>query len=129
VHFIDEQQTAQPVVIKAPPRLLHFGAQVFDPSQYGIEAAEMGSRARGDDPSQGGFTHTRWPVEDQIANAISRNRSPQESSGPKDLFLTLEIVDAAGPHPIGEGRQALAQLLAAMAEQIAHTVCNPALII
>jgi hypothetical protein len=43
--------------------------------------------------------------------------------------LTLEIVDAAGPHPIGEGRQALAQLLAAMAEQVAHAARDPARII
>jgi hypothetical protein len=43
--------------------------------------------------------------------------------------LTLKVVDAAGAHPIGERGQALAQLLAAMAEQVAHTARVPARII
>ena len=120
MHLVDKQQRAQPVLLQAPLGLLHGAAQVFHPRQHGVEAAEVGAGGGRDDAGQGGFAHPRRAVEDQVANPIGVDCPPQQPPGPEDLLLPLEVIEAAGAQAIGQGRQALAQLLTVVAEQIAH---------
>ena len=124
VHLIDEQQRAQAVLLQALLGRLHRGAQIFHPRQHGVEAAEVGAGGGGDDPRQGGFAHPRRPIHDQVAHPIGADGPAQQSPGAEDLLLPGKVIEAAGAQAIRQGRQALAQLFAVVAEQIAHAGCR-----
>ena len=120
MHLIDKQQGAQAVLLQAALGRVHLAAQVFDPSQHGVETAEVGAGCGGNDAGQGGFAHPGRPMQDQVADPIGLDRPAQQPARPQDRLLALELLQGAGPHPVGQGRQ-LGQLgLAVMAEQVGH---------
>ena len=120
VHLVDEQDRAQAVVGQPLPGRLHLGAQVLHARQHGVEAAEVGAGAAGDDPRQGGLAGARRAVQDQVADPVGGDGAPQQPARAQDRLLTHEVIEAAGPHPIRQGRDLAQGFLAAVAEQVAH---------
>ena len=76
MHFIDEQGGAQSMALQPLLGRLHRGPQILDPRQHGIEAAEVGSGAAGNDARQGGLADTRRAVQDQVADPIGGDGAP-----------------------------------------------------
>ena len=120
MHLIDEEEGAQAVLLQAPLGRVHLATQVLHPGQHGVEAAEVGAGGGGNDAGQGGFAHPGRPMQDQVADPIGLDRPAQQPARPQDRLLALELLQAAGPHAVGQGSQ-LGQLgLAVMAEQVGH---------
>ena len=101
--LIDKQGGAKAVALQPFLGRIHFNPQILDPCQHGIQAAEMRSRASGNDSGQGGFAHAGGAVQDQIADPIGGDGSPQQAPLAKDSFLANEVVQGLGPQPIGQG--------------------------
>ena len=77
VHFIDEQDGAQAMTVQSQPGCIHLSAEIFDAGKHRVQAAEVGPGVVGDDPRQRRFANARRAMQQQIAYAVSRNRSPQ----------------------------------------------------
>ena len=97
VHLINEQDRAQAVVLQALPGGVHLAAQILDPRQHRVEAAEGGAGAAGDDPRQGRLARARRAMQDQVADPIGGDRPAQQPAGTQDRLLADEVVEAAGP--------------------------------
>jgi len=80
----------------------------------------VGPGAAGDDPRQGCFAHARRPVQDQVADAVGGDGPAQQAPGAQDPLLTDKVVEAARPHPIGQGGHSGEQGLAMVLKEIAH---------
>ena len=124
VHLVDEQQAAQSVLLQPPLGRLHLGAQVLHAGEHGVEAAEVGAGAGGDDPGQGRLPHPGRPMQDQVADPIGGDGAAQQPARPEDLLLPLELIERARPQSIRQRCQPAAQLIAVVAEQIAQTGCS-----
>ena len=118
VDLIDEQQGAQAVTAKALLGLLHFSAQIFDPSQHGVEAAEVTAGGIGNDARQGCFAGSGRTMQDQTAEPISGNGSAQQAAWAQDRLLANELIEAARPQPLGERCLLLQLLIGVVAEQV-----------
>ena len=101
MHLIDKQGGAKAVALQPLLGRIHFDPKILHPCQHGVQAAEMGSGASGNDSGQGGFAHAGGAVQDQIADPIGGDRSPQEAPLAEDSFLANEVVQGLGPQPIG----------------------------
>ena len=118
VHFIDEQQGAQAMAAEPFLGLLHFRAQILDARQHGIEAAEVAAGGVGDDPRQGGFARAWRAMQDQAAEPISSDGSPQQAAWAEDGVLANELIKAARPQSLSERRLLLQLLIGVVAEQV-----------
>ena len=77
----------------------------------------------GDDPRQGRFANARGAMQDQVADPISLDRAPQQSSVGKDSLLTLEFLQGAGTHPVGQGGLLPSPLFSLISEEVLAQRC------
>ena len=67
---------------------------------------------------QGCLADTRWTMQQQVADPVSGNGAAQESTLRQDRPLAGELLQGSGPHPVGQGRLSLTQLITVMGKQV-----------
>ena len=82
---------------------VHFCAQVLHASEHGVEAAEVSPRVVRNNPRQGRLAHTRWAMQDQVADPVGFDGPPQQASLGQDSLLTFKFLQGAWTHAVGQG--------------------------
>ncbi len=77
-------------------------------------------RIPGDEQCQGGLAGAGGAVEDQGSGPSPEDRLPQGAAFPEALLLAEELLEAAGPHAVRQGRRGLVR--SGRLEQ-AHSLC------
>ncbi|CAI8169362.1 MAG: Uncharacterised protein [Synechococcus sp. CC9902] len=118
VHFINEQNRAQPVALKALPGSIDLESQILHAGEHGVEAAEVRPGMAGDDPGQSRLADTGRPMQDQVANPVSLDGTAQQTSVGEDSALPFKLLEVAWPHAISQRCKALALLFSLEGEEV-----------
>jgi hypothetical protein len=97
-------------------------ADIGHPGQHRVDRDKMRPRGIGDDARQCGLAGAGGAVEDDRGELIGLDGAAQQPPRPYDVLLTDELVQRARPHPRGQGRLLLGQLLATGLKQIGGLV-------
>ena len=97
---------------------LHLLSQILHPRQHGIEAAEVGSCVIGHDARQGRLADSGWPVQDQIADAVGFDGTPEETPLGQDSLLAFKFLQGAWTHAVGQGGLLPTPLFSLISEEV-----------
>ena len=104
VDLVEEQDRALPVRAEplAGPR--DHGLHVRLAGVDGRELLERRAGDRGDQPGDRRLARARRPVQDHRAEPVLLDRAPQRRTGPEQVLLAGDLVEAARAQPLGERR-------------------------
>jgi hypothetical protein len=91
----------------SPAPVLGGGHHLFDfldTRQHGAERHEARLRELGDHPGQRGLAGARRPPEDDRLQHVALDGETQGRAGREDVLLADDVVERAGPHPLGQRR-------------------------
>src|SRR5690606_7299649 len=81
-----------------------------------------------DDPRERGLAGAGRPEEDDGGHAVGLDGAAEELARPEDMRLSYELVERAGPHPVGERGVGGAALLGAGLEEVGHELPDEVLV-
>ena len=118
VDFVHEEDRALAELPAALLRLRDRLPDVGDAGQHRVDGDEVAAGGVGDDARQRRLARARRPVEDDRAELVGLDRPAQQPSRPDDVLLADELVQRARPHPRGQRRFLVGQLVPPQRKQI-----------
>ena len=121
VDLVDEEHRAAAVHPLLLAGLLDHRPDLLDPGQHRREMNEVRPGVTGDDAGECRFPAAGRPPEDHGKNPVGLGRMPDQRPLAHDLPLADELVQAAGPHALGQRPCRIGLLAGVVVEEVHYS--------